>query len=117
MEGHNFRKEITVKLHEVRIDLFSNAYKSFHQKYIENIGEDDVSNEKIDNQLIEIGRFSQEKWKALMDFIEITGQLHHELQNGGGDLNKKLLKIRKSFEEVGADYDCVDCVIDEFKRA
>ena len=45
MEGHNFRKEIIVKLHEVRTGLFSNPYEYFQQKHIENIGEDDVSNE------------------------------------------------------------------------
>ena len=38
MEGHNFRKEIIVKLHGVRNDLFSNPYEDFNQKYIENIG-------------------------------------------------------------------------------
>ena len=51
-----------------------------------------------------------------MDFIEITGQLHHELQNGDGDVNKKLLNIRKSFDEVQADYNCLDGVIDELKK-
>ena len=39
MEGHNFRKKIIVKLHEIRTDLFSNPYEDFYQKYIENIGE------------------------------------------------------------------------------
>ena len=103
MERHNFRKEIIVKLHEVRNDLFSNPYEDFNQKYIENIGEDNVSNEIIDNQLIKHGEISQEKWKVVMDFIEITGQLHQELQNSGGDVNKKLLKIRTLYEEVEAD--------------
>ena len=117
MEGHNFRKEIIVKLHEVRNDLFSNPYEDFNQKYIENIGEDNVSNEIIDNQLIKHGKISQEKWKVVMDFIEITGQLHQELQNSGGDVNKKLLKIRTLYEEVEADYNCVDGVVDELKKA
>ena len=49
VEEHKFRKEIIVKLHEVRIDIFGNPYEDFYQKYIESIGEDDVSNEKIDN--------------------------------------------------------------------
>ena len=73
MERHNFTKEIIIKLHEVRIVLFSNSYKNFYQKYICNIGKDDVSNEKSDNQLIKIGDISQEKWEVLMDFIEIPG--------------------------------------------
>ena len=38
MEGHNFRKKIIAKLQQVRIDLFSNAYEEFYEKYIENIG-------------------------------------------------------------------------------
>ena len=73
VEEHKFRKEIIVKLHEVRIDIFGNPYEDFYQKYIESIGEDDVSNEKNDHQLIKIGEISQEKQKVLMDFIEITG--------------------------------------------
>ena len=32
-------------------------------------------------------------------------------------MNKKLLKIRKSCEEVEVDCDCVDGVIDELKKA
>ena len=52
-----------------------------------------------------------------MDFIEITWQLHHELQNGGGDVNKKLLKTSKLYEEVKTNYDYVDGVIDEHKKA
>ena len=45
MEGHNFRKEIIIKLHQVRIDLFSNLFEDLHQKCIENI-EEDEKNEK-----------------------------------------------------------------------
>ena len=52
----------------------------------------------------------------MIHFIEITGQLHHELQNDDGDVNKKLLNIRKSCEEVEVDYDCLDGVIDELKK-
>lgn len=93
MEGHNFRKQIIVKLQEVMINIFSNPYGDFYQKYIKNIREDDVSNEKLDNQLKKIGQIRGKKWKVLIDFIEITGKLHHELQNGVGNVNKKLLEI------------------------
>ena len=72
---------------------------------------------KIDNQLIKVREISQEKWKVLMDFIEITGQLHHELQNGGGDVNKNYLKTRKLYEEVETNYDYVDGVIDKHRKA
>ena len=65
---------------------------------------------------MKIGEISQEKGKVLIHFIEITGQLHHELQNDDGDVNKKLLNIRKSCEEVEVDYDCLDGVIDELKK-
>ena len=52
-----------------------------------------------------------------MDLIEIMGQQHHELQYGNDDVNKKLLKIRKSYEKVEVDYDGVHSVTDEFKKA
>ena len=64
MEGHNFTKEIIIKLHEVRIVLFSNSYEDFYQKYICNIGKDDVSNEKIDNQLIKLGTLAKRNGKS-----------------------------------------------------
>ena len=90
MEGHNFRKEIIVKLHKVRIDLFSNSYEDFYQN--------------LPRKIESLDRFHRDH-EAAAPWV------------GGGDVNKKLLKIRKSCEEVEVDCDCVDGVIDELKKA
>ena len=52
-----------------------------------------------------------------MDLIEIMGQQHHELQYSNDDVNKKLLKIKKSYEKVEVDYYGIHSVTDELKKA
>ena len=49
-----------------------------------------------------LDRFYRDNWAAA-----------HELMNGGVDVRKKLLKTRKSYNEVEVDYNCIDGVIDK----